>query len=393
MSKRKDSKGRVLKPGEYEERPGYYRFKLTDEHGKRHSISASSLEELREKEKKLDNELYKGIDRNSSPTLLKQIEFSLSLRKGLKESSQKNYNFWLQGIRDDWLLKMKIADIKSSHIKQWMIEKEKAGKSQSYISGIVSGLFKPAFDQAIEDELLNRSPCTFKITDVVNIPKKKQRDLTFEEEAALREYLDQDRTICFNNRDFIILILETGLRISELCALTKDDVDLENHTLHVNKQLCKEVGSVRIDTTKSETGDRHIPLSPEAENRLAHAMTNPANFDYTIDGVSGFIFHGRDGQPLNRDTARRRYDQIKVLVDEQYGTNLAETTLHSLRHTYSTRLMDGGVKPKSVQYLMGHKNLSTTYDIYVHNNIKLIKEELRKFNKSKKESEDKLRTD
>lgn len=299
-------------------------------------------------------------------TINDAIEEYFEICYHLKDSSIRNYRMLWNAIRDDKLLNRPMRSLKSTDIKKWMVEKKKQGKSFSTINCYYSGIVKPALNYAVEDGWIKKSPATFKTSDVIKTDKRKGRWLTLEEQQIFRTYLNRrDIHLCNLSRNAFLVCMGMGLRISELAGLTVKDVDFENNRVTIRRQLVYESPFYRIDTPKSESGYRTIPMTQEVRDILAFEIENHKP-TITVDGISDFIFRVKKDQPLSKDTASYRYRRLVKAIDAEYGTNLSETSIHSLRHTFCSNLINAGVNLKVVQYLMGHKNITTTMDIYAH---------------------------
>lgn len=308
------------------------------------------------------NEELKGI------TLGQQIERYLRSIRVAKQQTMLSYQAQYKVISNEKIMRKKIVDLTPKMLMDWcehmyLVE----GYSFSTINIWHSGLIKPALAMASLSMVIGSNPADFQLTNV--IPKKvnKGRELTGTEVEALLDYLNNSNDLAAkSNRGFIKLLLSTGMRVSEMCGVTVDDIDFENRELHVNKQLYRKFGYYTLDTVKSESGDRVIPLTDMAIEALHDILDENGPCTATIQGYTGFILTNRKHMPAERNSLYGKYRNLCKTVDELYGTDLASTSLHSLRHTYCSRLIRAGVSIKTVQYVMGHANASTTLDIYTH---------------------------
>ena len=168
--------------------------------------------------------------------------------------------------------------------------------------------------------------------------------------------------------DELIILLGTGLRISEFCGLTESDIDFENRTISVDHQLqYSGKKSYRIETTKTDNGIRKIPMSDRVLEALQRVLQNRKNSNFTVDGYTGFLFLTRNGTPQ----ACINYNAMFRKLVEKYNKNHEEalpavTTPHTLRHTFCTNMANAGMNPKALQYLMGHANITMTLNYYTH---------------------------
>jgi site-specific recombinase XerD len=373
MKKRKDSNGRVLRKGEFQRSSdGMYIYKYQTPLKVQKRIAASTLDELRKLEKELDKEAKAYSD----PTLYQQITLYLNTRKNLRDSTLRNYRIWLEALKDDYLLKLRVKQVKTIHVKTWIADKIDEGKSSSTINAYFTGLIRPALQMAVEDELIYRNPADFKLSNTVTMSSSKREALTPQEQQVLINFLERGECVTARkNRDLFIFALETGLRASEIGGLTVNDIDFDKKEISVNKQLIREGHLLRIDTPKSESGKRIIPMSAKAEECLRNVLSIEHDKDYEVDGYSGFVFRSRRDQLMDRIFVRSRYIAVVKAIEKESNVKLP-SAMHCLRHTYCTNLINANVNVKVVQYLMGHKNAATTMDIYTTVTEERVRQEL-----------------
>ncbi|KAA4617977.1 site-specific integrase, partial [Bacteroides ovatus] len=176
-----------------------------------------------------------------------------------------------------------------------------------------------------------------------------------------------------------VILLKTGLRISELCGLTRQDIDFENGVIHVDHQLLssKETGYY-IETPKTKSGVRDVPMSEEVKQAFERVMANKAKAEPTeIDGYSGFLFLNGKGFPMTNAYYTSTFANLRKKYNKSHEDSLPKITPHILRHTFCTRLANRNMNPKSLQYIMGHANISITLNLYAHASIENVKAELR----------------
>ncbi len=136
-----------------------------------------------------------------------------------------------------------------------------------------------------------------------------------------------------------VTLLSTGIRIGEALALRKSDIDFNNCTVSITKNVVY-IKSQRIEqnTTKTDAGNRIIPISKQLCEAIA-AVDTDLIFPFSYNAVNHAI------QKVAKKTG------IKV-------------SAHILRHTYSDRLEEAGIPPKIKQYLLGHASLDMTQNTY-----------------------------
>ncbi len=159
------------------------------------------------------------------------------------------------------------------------------------------------------------------------------------------------------------LLLYTGLRIGEACALTYGDIDLQSKTIIVNKQVIWIGNRPELQTTKTDAGIRTVVLLEPLLKILPQGKPNT----YIIGG---------DTTPITRNALRCRWlswcqsvgmAHTKTVTRSGKTVELpeADITPHQLRHSYATMLWEAGISPEIAQQLMGHADIHTTQQIYI----------------------------
>ena len=370
--KRKDNKGRILRTGESQRKDLIYQYRYTDIHGKRQTVYSSDLKELREKEKEIQKQLNDGIDYAAGKiTVIQLLERYISLKQGVRYNTKVGYNFVLNLIKKEDFGYRQIRDIKVSDAQKWIMKLHSDGKGYSTITS-VRGVVKPAFQMAYNEDIIRRNPFDFKLADVVPNDSRKRIAMTDEQQKIWMDFIREDKTYCKYYDEFIVL-LGTGMRVSEFCGLTKSDLDFENRRIRVDHQLVRERGGkYYVEKTKTECGIRFIPMTDDVYQSLKNILANRRKMktEIIVDGYSGFILIDKDCHPkvaLHIENEMRwAMKKYKKLHPEQ---PLPHITPHVFRHTFCTNMANKGMDIKTLQYLMGHSNPSVTLDVYTHSSF------------------------
>lgn len=181
-------------------------------------------------------------------------------------------------------------------------------------------------------------------------------------EAALINNIDETKL-------GVLLSLNTGLRIGEICALTWNDVDFERQIIHVRSTIARvksenesQRSKLIVDRPKTKSSFRDIPIPSKLLSTLA-AMKKCSSSNYVISSDKGFV---------SPRTYEYRYHK---LLDE---CNIPSMNYHALRHTFATRCIEVGVDVKTLSEILGHANVSITLNTYVHSSIDLKRQQLEK---------------
>lgn len=378
MGKRKDSKGRVLKSGESQHKNGGYDYRYTDWNGKRRSIYAATLDELRKKEDDIQKDLTDGIDSEAGMIIVTELaEKYLLLKQGLKPNTLRSYQRAVSTLKSDAFGSKRIKDVKRSDAKLWFVQLHNQGLKRNTISNIHSVL-RPAFEMAVEDDAIRKNPFRFSLPELINNDAVERPALSKELQKEYIAFNEQYRDLGYV--DDVIVLLNTGLRVSELYGLTKADVDFSLRRIYVRRQLCRKCGNeLFVETPKSKQGYRCIPMTDAAYDALRRVMSGKRpQVERIIDGISGFIFLARTGRPKVSVDLENFMRQMLEKFSEQKGTNLPNITPHVLRHTFCTNMARAGMPPKELQYIMGHSKITMTLDVYTHTDYETTEREFLK---------------
>jgi integrase len=177
------------------------------------------------------------------------------------------------------------------------------------------------------------------------------------------------------------------MRISEFCGLTLKDIDLQNKTVNIDHQL-QRTADMRyiIVETKTDAGKRKIPITDDVaamfqaiiEDREAPAV------EKIIDGYTGFLFYDKEGKPLVAMHWQHQFNNMVNRYNDIYRIQMPNITPHVCRHTYCSNQAKAGMNPKTLQYLMGHSDISVTMNVYTHVNFDDAEEELRRMEEFRK---------
>ena len=313
MPKRKDSKNRILRKGEGQRGDGRYYFKYNDAKGDTHfvyswklgsydvpPIGKESELSLREMEKQIIRNVEDGIlGYDSRVTVLDLVTLYIQQKVGVRHNTRANYNFVVNIIKKEPFGSMRIGHVKQSDAKRWLIKLQKDGRGYSTIH-TVRGVVRPAFQMAVDDDMLNKNPFQFELASVVINDSVTRKAISREEQRKFLAFVAQDKHFS-RYYDGIFILFHTGLRISEFVGLTIHDVDLKAKRLTVDHQLQRKRNmEYIIETPKTEAGNRVIPISDEvcaAFNRIFANRPKP-KVEPKISGKIGFLYLDKNGKPM-----------------------------------------------------------------------------------------------
>lgn len=395
MTRRRDNKKRVLRKGEGQRSDGRYYFKYQDAKGDTHFVYSWKLEpydippvgkeselSLREMEKKIIRNLEDGIlGYDSKITVLDLVKLYLQQKVGVRHNTQANYNFVVNIIKKEAFGSMLIGRVKQSDAKRWLIKLQRDGRGYSSIHSI-RGVVRPAFQMAVEDDMLNKNPFQFELASVVVNDSVTRKAISREDQRKFLAFVAQDKHFS-RYYDAIFILFNTGLRISEFVGLTIKDVDLGAKRLTIDHQLQRKRNmEYIIEKPKTEAGNRVIPISDAvcaAFKRIIDKRPKP-KVEPMIDGHAGFLYLDKKGEPMVALHWEKYFQHICEKYNSIYKVPIPKVTPHVCRHTYCSNMAHSGMNPKTLQYLMGHSDISVTLNTYAHTSFELAEQELKKVN-------------
>lgn len=378
--KRRDSKGRILRTGESQRKDGRYAYKYMDGYGKPRFVYAWKLVatdrtppgkrddcSLREKIREIQRDLDDGINPYGKRLTVCQLyEKQIRSKRNVKLNTKKGREHLMSLLRSDPFGARSIDSVRKSDAKDWAIRMSERGYAYKTISNYKRSL-KAAFYLAIEEDYIRKNPFNWEMEDILEDDTESKTVLTPEQESSLLAFMEADPTYR-KYYDDIVVLLETGLRISEFCGLTTK-LDFMNRRLHIDHQLLrdKEIGYY-ISTPKTDCGYRDIPMTERCYMALKRIVKNRGKATpLKVNGYTNFLFLKQDGLPRTRDN----YDSMVSGLVKKYNkwhrdNPLPKVTPHTFRHTFCTRMANAGMLPTTLQYIMGHANITMTLGYYTH---------------------------
>lgn len=377
---RRDKKGRRLLTGESQRKDGKYEYKYQDAFGKRKTVYSWRLTEadsvpkgkrgdipLREKERQIQLDLNRGIACAGDLTVLELVEMYVAQKRGVRHNTRANYNFVLNIIRKEEFGLKRIDKIKIFDAKAWLIKLQADGRGYSTIHSI-RGVLRPAFQMAVDNDLLNKNPFEFQLSTVVVNDSVTREALTRKQERAFLEFVKNDKHFS-RYYDGIYILFKTGLRISEFVGLTAGNIDFENSRIVVDHQL-QRTRSMEyvIEDPKTGCGTRMVPMTPEVKECFARILANrkPPKVEPVIQGYSGFLFLDKNGRPMVALHWEKYFQHICAKYNSIYKVQMPKVTPHVCRHTFCSNMAKSGMNPKTLQYIMGHSEIGVTLNVYTH---------------------------
>ena len=397
-TKRRDDKNKLLKTGEGQRSNGSYFFRWTDKDGKRKIVYAKTLEDLREKEKDIEKETLDEIKSEARYITVNELyDLWKKLKRGIKDNTFSNYKYLYENyVRHSFLGKQRVSTVKKTDVKRFynnLIDDK--GLKASSVDGIHT-IIHQVFELAVDDDYIRKNPSDNVLKEIKRSQRymnDKKKALTKDQQELFLNYLRKNTRYRHWYPIFATMI-GTGMRVGEVTGLRWCDIDMDHNTIDINHTLVyynhrEEEGFksgcyASINTPKTQESNRVIPIFDMVKEALmiekrTQDMLEKKSVD-VIDGYDDFVFLNRYGKTVRGNSLNKALVRIiRDCNDEQIYEN-PETELllpyfscHTLRHTFTTRLCEAGVNVKVIQSILGHKDITTTLNIYadVTNDMKL----------------------
>lgn len=356
---------------------------------KRKSITQRKNEQVREFKARV-RELQSKIDTGSyiKKNGITVCQLGLEIienkfkRNKIKEVSYGRSIGTLNHIKESNIANIKIQNITHYQIQEFIDSKKHL--ANSYIDKIW-GMLNTIFMEALKRDYVLKNPML--LVEKIKSDKvdKKVEAFTIDEQKIFLKKLTPNERY----RDIFIIALYTGMRIGEILALKREDINWKEKTITINRSLSKDKNGKTIlnddGEAKTYSSLRTIPITPLFENELKHAIKNMNLNIYNL------IFIQPNGKLLSPTILNSRFNRICVNANlsvhpytikrgkKEINSKRSSYNQHMLRHTYATRMIEAGVPAEVLQKLLGHKDIQTTINTYTSIFDKFKKEQVDKY--------------
>ncbi len=372
----KSLKGKELGAGITQRQNGSYQARYIDRFGKRRTIYSRNYGDICKKLRDQQYEDDKCINPvDSQMTLDEWYEKWITVcKKHCRPTTRRTYQIQYNRLKKDlgW---RKLSGL-NLVVLQDAFNSLGSDKSRSDCKAILVDML----NRAMEADLLNKNPAVGIQTQLDGDITPEKRILSDEEASLLLETAKGGMLYAL-----FVVALNTGMRIGELLGLTWDCVDFEKRLIRVEKTLCYMPGDgitglYEFHEPKTKAGIRTIPMLKETYDTLLWQLDRKEHIESMFEPREGFenlVFTSKTNQPLNaanvKDSINYLVDKINRVHPEQYFEHL---TPHGLRHTFATNCIEKGMKPKTLQKILGHNSLQMTMDLYCHVREETLQEEM-----------------
>ena len=297
--------------------------------------------------------------------------YALYAEPFLKPSTLVSYDCYIKKHIKPTIGDVKLSDIDGNFLQSYFNEQYKSGRidkngglSEKTLYNIRM-MLHAVFRKAYENDMIKKN-----YVEHITLPKvfrKEMRVLTTEEQAKVQHVLSSEQ----DEYTFgILLCLYTGMRVGELSALKWKNVDTINKTIKIRATLQRvmitdsDIGQktkLILGTPKSQSSVRDIPITESVISEInRHKNYISRTLGTEALDLEHFVISRRYGYPIEPRTMQ---DAFKRVLKK---ANIADANFHALRHTFATRALEAGIDFKVLSQLLGHADISTTMNRYVH---------------------------
>ena len=388
--KRRDKKNRVLRRGESQRPDGKYQFKYSID-GIPHFVYSWRLEptdkmpegkkptpSLREMEKAIGRDIESQLDLTCrNMTVMELVERYLATKTGVKPSTKQNYGVIKNLLAKEEFSRKRIKEVKTSDAKLFLIKMQSDGKRHSTIKS-VRGVLRPAFQMAVDDDLLVKNPFGFELAGVVVNDSVTREAITKDQMRKFLKFVHDDNVYC-KYYEAVYILFHTGMRISEFCGLTIKDIDFEHNVVNIDHQLQRMSNmELIIEPTKTRAGTRKLPITEDVAMMFRAIIEDrpKPKIEKMVCGYSGFLYLDKNDLPEVALHWEHRFRHMVNRYNEIYRVQMPKITPHVCRHTYCSNMAKAGMNPKTLQYLMGHSDIGVTMNTYTHLGLEDAQDEM-----------------
>lgn len=298
-----------------------------------------------------------GINASGNMTVNAWFEYWIENIKGnsIRPNTIRNYKERFRQNIKPCIGNMLLADVKPMHCQAVLNEMRHTYKTTTIYQTRIA--LYCMFSDAVENDIICKNPVTKAVKYNIGLEPKTVRALTIEEQKKFLKTAAKS-----SNFNQFALLLQTGLRTGEMIALQWSDIDFEKRVIHITKSMeyRYSVGEWRIGEPKSQSGYRDVPLTNEAIRILEKQKEKISRMENINPEFQDYVFLCRKGEP----TKNSAYDTCLFKLCDKAGID--RFSMHVLRHTMATRCIEGGMRPKTLQVILGHSNVGITMNLYVH---------------------------
>ena len=371
----KSLSGKELGTGITQRKDGLYQARFVNRFGKRQTIYATTFTEITKllrEERYYDEQQLNMVDKKI--TLDEWFDrWLVTCKKHCRNTTKRTYVIQYNRLKPDlgW---RKLSSL-NLVILQDAFNKLKSDNSRSDCKALLIDIM----NRAVECDLLIKN-VAFGINTVIDNEVKNEKRIPSDEEIEL--LLSVPKTIPMQN--FLIVALDTGMRMGEILGLTWDCIDFEKGIIHIEKTLCYLPNNgdaiYEFHRPKTRAGKRNIPMTKRVKDALLEEQRWKSHVTIRHNprlGMEDLVFCSKTNNPIHESNVRAAINNIVRKINrDNPEVDFKPLTPHGLRHTFATKCIANGMRPKTLQKILGHNSLQMTMDLYCHVEESTMREEM-----------------
>lgn len=355
----KNLNGKELGKGISQRTDGFYVGRFTSRFGHRKQRVFRKLQECRQwlADAQYQDE-HSNLNMPEAMTVKAWFDYWIEMKgRTVRPNTVRNYRERYTRNIDPVIGKLLLSEVKPVQCQLIMNRMADEGYRSTTIYQARITLFN-MLEYAYQNDVISKNPCNSTVKHDIGKATAKKEALTLEQHRAFIS------GISGNAYEYQYkFVLQTGLRTGEMVGLKWSNIDFKNKLLTVDHSMeyRYSAGEWRTGPPKSKSGYRTIPLTDEAIRLLQLQRQKNAKCKLPILEWGEYVFLcQRKGTPVKNST----YDTMLFKQCEKIG--IPKFSMHILRHTFATRCIEAGMKPKTLQTILGHSNIGITMNLYVH---------------------------
>ena len=340
-------------------------YRFTNYLGERITIYGSTFAEVSAKSKEFekDKNREKRRSRNVYDSTIEELfekALEYEIMPNVTPSTASSYNkYFKKHIKNSWYGEMKVRKVKPTDTQKFLMEFGQTHAKKT--TTILKAIIKHIFDYAVLSELI----------DYNHVPSVKLR--LDKPEKVVESIPDEDLSLFikyakgYHYYNLFVLMLNTGIRVSEAIGLRDEDVDFENNIIYIRQaghRVDKNVYGVKYMLAEPKNcSKRIIPLNDVAKAALIDEMSKPRKKDGTAN--DNLIFRKASFEaPSDQSLINGNIRAVQNLIKRVEGVEM-DFSSHSFRHTFATKCAKNGMPYEDIKKILGHKDVRTTLNVYV----------------------------
>jgi len=338
---------------------GRWEARYTAPDGRQHSLYGKSQKAVTDRLRGVLHELDSGAWREPSKmTVSEWLDIWLADYQG--DNSERTIIKYMSIINHNFkpvLGELKLSRLSQLHIRRMISNMRERGLSQVTISNY-KRILSTSLKCAVDSRIITENPA-----DHITVRRGKVKKFSFVDRVQFPAFIEAASHTKYENE--LLLMLYTGLRIGEVRGLRWSDIDFDEGTMTVQRQLHSKSISIQRITAPKYDEERTIYLPHEAldvlrAQRRKQAEQQIACADWQEDDLSrDLVFRQKDGSAHGEKTI---YTAVRNAGEE---IGIPDLHPHDLRHSYAIAALRSGADVKTVQHNLGHKKAAMTLDVYM----------------------------